>query len=99
MAAGYAKGSQDFTLPQCAGAAIFRANTGWADEMPIGFHELPADRETVYADPAQLIAGREGVSELVARSILLFVTPEKMCRAELEEAARLGCKPIDPARR
>lgn len=32
----------DLTKPQCAGAAIFRANLGIEQAMPAGLHRLPA---------------------------------------------------------
>lgn len=55
-AAGYSPATTTPDTPQCAGAAIFRANLGLAGLMPPGIHRLPADVEAVFADVGEFIA-------------------------------------------
>jgi len=42
----------DTSKPQCAGAAIYRANIGRARLMPKELHQLPPDTELVFGSPA-----------------------------------------------
>lgn len=47
---------------QCAGAAIFRANIGVADQLSPRLGKLEADTETVFATNAELLAHHTGGS-------------------------------------
>ena len=39
-----------FDKPQCAGAAIFRANMGISGELPQALHRLPSDHQQVFSN-------------------------------------------------
>lgn len=59
--------------PQCAGAAIFRANIGVADKMPPAIHALPPS-DAVFTSEAAFLAHHKGIS-LMEATALLHVTP------------------------
>lgn len=81
MAAGYEekKATEAASLPQCAGAAVFRSNVGGAPYFPAAFHILPEDPKTVYASPVELLAAYAEISEQEA-AIRLWVTPPAALR-------------------
>lgn len=65
-------------VQQCAGVAVFRSNLGIAHIMPDGLHSLPADKVTVFSDPAEFIAHHLQISRYEALIILSVYTPQKM---------------------
>jgi len=71
QAAGYAGQDTECVLdvPQCAGAAIFRANTGLCELMPPEIHRLPEDTETVFCSHEEFVAHHAQVTvEAVRRT-------------------------------
>lgn len=76
------------STPQCAGAAVFRANLGVNALMPKGLHELPANRGTVFSTAAEFVAHHRGVDLHTARMQLVLFPPEQMLRDELESKGR-----------
>jgi hypothetical protein len=79
--------------PQCAGAAIFRANVGVAGLMPKGIHSLPADPVAVFADAAEFIAHHTGADPYTVEAVLEHYTPQQMLAAELR---RQGVRNLTP---
>jgi hypothetical protein len=73
-------------VPQCAGAAKFRANCGVADLMAPGTHALPEDKETVFADWAEFFAHHYCIDLKVARAVLRNIPPEDFAERELRKA-------------
>lgn len=69
--------------PQCAGAAIYRANIGVADLMPPGIARLPPDRANVFASHEEFIAHHLQVSPFVARGLLQIITPAELLAIQL----------------
>jgi len=74
-------------LPQCAGAAIYRANCGYDDRFggaaAAALHRLPADRAAVFATPAELLGHHLGVSPAAAAEILRAWPVERCLEVEL----------------
>lgn len=87
LADGYtAKPEDALSTPQCAGAAIYRANLGV--ELPRQIHTLPADDQVVFASHAEFVAHHEQVSIEIAQQ-LLELFPAKYCLLlELQEVQR-----------
>lgn len=56
--------------PQCAGAAIFRANLKLNDILPSAIPQLPADEETVFATAEEFLAHHLGITRETAYSLL-----------------------------
>jgi hypothetical protein len=50
------KNSDPEKVDQCAGAAIYRANTGTAELMPDGIMTLPEDKELVFASHEEFLS-------------------------------------------
>lgn len=80
----------DRAKPQCAGAAIYRANTGVApriagvtDQDGLTLHALPADTTLVFATPAEFLSHHCGVPLGLAEMGLLMCPPEVLLREEL----------------
>jgi hypothetical protein len=63
--------------PQCAGAAIFRANTDRAKLMPDALLHLPADTTKVFATFAEFYAHHLRCSVSYATKLLEKHTPEQ----------------------
>lgn len=59
--------------PQCAGAAIYRANVGMAQYLPPQVHRLNPDVDTVFATSVEFLAHHKGISLLAARKQLIEV--------------------------
>lgn len=81
-------------LAQCAGAATYRANVG-VSNLPEVLHALPADTETVYATPAELLAGVGKIPLARAEAILAERPPRDLYLAEL---ARSGARTMGAVR-
>lgn len=84
-APGYEANRRAPNLLQCAGAATYRANIGVADRMPPALLRLPADREAVFADAAELLAHHVGWPVFVARVFLHDLPPAALLLAELRK--------------
>jgi hypothetical protein len=75
-------------IPQCAGAAIYRANVGVAEALPAQLHKLPADKENVFATPAEFIAHHHQVPDVKWVEIAMEqsgMTVERMVRIEMRK--------------
>lgn len=57
----------NYETPQCGGAAIFRANCGFAERQPAVMLQMAADTETVFASPEELVAHHH--PELAGQSV------------------------------
>jgi hypothetical protein len=88
------RGSMSHTgeIEQCAGAAIYRANTGVSESMPGALLALPEDREAVFASPAELIAHHNETS-LDAAADVLQESPVMLLTMIQMEKARRGQRP------
>ena len=73
------------TIPQCAGAAKYRANIGVGDMMPPAIGKLPADTETVFATPVELLAHHRGVSLDYAKMVLTIIPPKAFLEHEMNK--------------
>ncbi len=73
-------------IPQCAGAAAFRANVGVADLLPPAMLRLPPDHVNVFSDGAELIAHHLQIPLEEARLFLKNHPPEKLMRWQLAVA-------------
>lgn len=72
-------------LTPCAGAAIYRANTGRAELMPDAIYSLPADAELVFSSPEELLAHHARGSVETAKAFLEIVTPDDMLMMEIKK--------------
>lgn len=68
---------------QCAGAAIFRANMGLSGIMPEGIHKLPANTDTVFANPVEFYVHHKRTSVYDAVSQLLRRNPRDLLAEQL----------------
>jgi hypothetical protein len=94
--AGYGPETRrDPTHHQCAGAAIFRANTGRAELMPPALLHLPADTTEVFGSYAEFVAHHEEMSVEMAKTCLEILPPDRLMVCEL---SRQGAAPIKPAK-
>ena len=75
--------------PQCAGAAIYRANTGVAPSLPDFIHHLPADRTTVFAAPEEFLAHHNGCSVEHAGDLLAITPPAALTRRQLARTSNI----------
>ena len=66
----YEKDRRSTKLLQCAGAAIYRANTKRAELMPPALLTLEPDTELVFGGPAELLAHHGEVPVFVAEQFL-----------------------------
>ena len=78
-----------FEIPQCAGAAVFRANVGRSAEVPEYMH-MPADREAVFSSYAEFYSHHKGISLFEAEKQLQVNTPTILLNEQLgKKAARV----------
>lgn len=73
------------SIPQCAGAAKYRANIGVSDLMPEALGRLPADTETVFANPEELLAHHRGVPIEYAKMVLTIIPPIAFLEHEMNK--------------
>jgi hypothetical protein len=74
--------------PQCAGAAMFRANVGIADALPSALHKLePSDK--VFADPAEFYMHHKGMTRQQAEEELSVMTPELLLQWQLMRSSNI----------
>ncbi len=69
--------------PQCAGAAIFRANLGVNKLLPPALHKMPEDRETVFGSLTEFVQHHLQCDHLTAIAYLVDHPPMDMLRREL----------------
>lgn len=74
--------------PQCAGAAIFRANMGLSSAMPKSLHKMPADTSKVFSNPQEFYAHHKGISMAEADYQLQVLPPLVLMRTEMIEVLR-----------
>lgn len=84
--------------PQCAGAAIFRANIGVAAELPPALHTLPADYERVFSDAEEFVAHHLDISYGRAAVLLAQTPPETLLRRELRKFGEMQAANPNPNR-
>jgi hypothetical protein len=73
------------TLAPCAGAAIYRANTGRAELMPEAIYSLPEDRETVFSSAAEFLAHHTGLPLAHEELFLKLVPLDRLLALELSQ--------------
>lgn len=73
--------------PQCAGAAMFRANVGVAGMMPEAIHALPSNPDQVFASAAEFLAHHSQVPVPLAQQILRVNPVIAMLQEELRNQA------------
>jgi hypothetical protein len=76
-----------FEIPQCAGAAVMRANIGRDKILPVEIHRLPKDTTLVFTSYAEFYAHHKGISLFDAERQLLVLTPAKLLDIELTKAS------------
>lgn len=79
------KWKTDVTKPQCAGAAIFRANVEVADKMPDFLLKLPKDTTKVFASFAEFVAHHEQVPLDTAAQFIKAFPPDLWTRCEMSK--------------
>jgi hypothetical protein len=72
------------TKPQCAGAAIFRANMKITDRMPEVLHRLPEDHKTCFSNPPEFMAHHERISMYEAVQRLSVKTTADHLREQMQ---------------
>ena len=86
LAQGYRfKETDGFAVAQCAGAAIFRANIGVADQLPDELHRLPADHDAVFSSHAEMMAHHMECPVEVAEQILERYPPSVWRAKEMHD--------------
>jgi hypothetical protein len=76
--------------PQCAGAAIFRANVGVAQFLPPALHKLPKDHEAVFSSPEEFYAHHTKIHLAVATAYLREVTLAVLLKAQLSRDTNIN---------
>lgn len=71
--------------PQCAGAAIFRANIGIADSLPEAIHRLPQNHKAVFSTSAEFLAHHARMSLSQAVIMLKITTPYELMRHQMSK--------------
>lgn len=90
MAKGYTQeNGGSLETPQCAGAAIYRANVGVAASLPGSLLKLPPGDEA-FRTPEEFIVHHLGCSKEDAQIALEFKTPEHCLEQELEKLKTAG---------
>lgn len=89
----YERNRRSTRLLQCAGTAIYRSNVGVASLMPHFLLHLPADKEKVFATPAELLAFHRGTSLEIAEESLQKQSPDELLRIELR---KIGVQVLHP---
>ena len=79
-------------MPQCAGAAIFRANVGVAEKMPKAFHRLPHDYASVFATFAEFFAHHTKTKVRWAEKYLQIFTPAYWLHREINDNRAISLK-------
>lgn len=77
---------QQYDVPQCAGAAIYRANCHPAKRPDMLLHLEAGSDETVFKSPAGFVAHHMGVPEPIAEMLVNTVTPEMLYEVELNKS-------------
>lgn len=94
----------DNTKPQCAGAAIFRANTGVDENMinpltgergPMSkfFYRLPKDTSIIFSSFVEFYAHHAGVPQFYAMMYLDRLRPEMLTMMMLEQGGTVTLVP------
>jgi hypothetical protein len=87
MAKGYDENPSDHRLPQCAGAAMFRANCGYDEHLEhlTFLHRLGPGPEA-FGSPAELISHHARVPLELAEAFLRDNPPDHLAVVEMEKA-------------
>jgi hypothetical protein len=91
----YERDKRNPSLLQCAGAAIFRANVHRAELMPKSLLRLPADTESVFASPEELLAHHLRMPIEEAAEMLGEEPPLLLLRREMQDQ---GVQLVDPTK-
>lgn len=74
----------DPKIAQCAGAAIYRANTERTAAMPPGIHALPPS-DLAFRSPVELVMHHYGVGRTVAEAMLATTPPPLLLQMEMQK--------------
>ena len=69
--------------PQCAGAAIFRANVGIGKFLPPVLHKLPSDPGLVFNTAAEFLAHHREIPIENAEDLLAITPPHELLARQL----------------
>ncbi len=75
--------------PQCAGAAIFRANIGVSRHLPEQLHRLPADPAKVFETAEEFTAHHKKCSLDHASDLLALTTPQELLRQQISRKSNV----------
>lgn len=78
--------------PQCAGAAIYRANIGMAQYLPPQIHRLAPNVDAVFARSVEFLAHHKKVSLWVARKQLIDVPVSELLARQMRRADNIEFK-------
>ncbi len=81
---------------QCAGAAIYRANTERDKQLPPSLLHLPKDVNAVFASPVEFLAHHEDIPITKAEEFLTRFTPDLLLKHELSRQGAQVVKPKPP---
>lgn len=72
--------------PQCAGAAIFRANIGLNGQFPAVIHQLAPNKDKVFANAAEFYAHHKQISQFEACKQLLVTPPAMLLHRQMNRS-------------
>lgn len=75
--------SKTMETPQCAGAAIFRANLGVDSTLPDMVHKLPPNHKYVFSTHAEFLSHHMALPLEYAQEILEDLTPDMLLGQQL----------------
>jgi len=94
---GYEESRRDPGHEQCAGAAIFRANTGLEQLMPSALLHLPADDSQVFRGPVEFLQHHLGFTPEQVLAWFRANPPQKLLQDELaKQEAQVMLLPKKP---
>lgn len=80
---------EQYHVPQCAGAAIYRENCHSEIGRPKELLKLPKDTELVFQTPAEFVGHHEGIPPSFVEPLMKMITPEMLHDVEMR---RRTCK-------
>ena len=81
--------AKTINTPQCAGAAIFRANVGVAPLLPDAIHKLPANHEAVFSTAAEFLSHHMMLPLEYAQEVLSTLTPAELCKQQMGRSTNM----------
>lgn len=75
--------------PQCAGAAMFRANIGVATYLPEQIYRLPANHQDVFSSAAEFMSHHMALPLEYTLEILKVLTPQELLKQQLARQSNI----------